>query len=233
MVPSARSHIAGESKRSRWDRSRASLVLPIGVIVAVAIVCVIVAVLTSAQRADEVSYNNEQQLVRQAMVDHGLRALHLLQGAAATSVAATKIRDNSDTAWMDKRFGPWLEQYFHSDVEVIVDAGDRILYSHALDPADNDASRLAAALVPNIDLMRGRLQALPEHTIPVLDLKDPAKPGRSSALLRPGFAGSFRSSTGIVCSGSACRRPRMRSIFGTSAAARRLASLSAGSSAWL
>jgi sensor domain CHASE-containing protein len=184
VVPSARSQIAGESKRSRWDRSRASLVLPIGVIVAVAIVCVIVAVLTSAQRADEVSFNNEQQLVRQAMLDHGLRALHLLQGAAATSVAATKIRDNSDMAWMDKRFGPWLEQYFHSDVEVIVDAGDRILYSHALDPADNDPSRLAAALAPNIDLMRGRLRALPEHTIPVQDVKDPARPGRSSALMQ-------------------------------------------------
>jgi diguanylate cyclase len=184
VVPSARSHIAGESKRSRWDRSRASLVLPIGVIVAVAIVCVIVAVLTSAQRADEVSFNTEQQLVRQAMVDHGLRALHLLQGTAATQVATSKIRDKSDTIWMDRRFGPWLEQYFHSDVEVIIDAGDRILYSHAIDPADNDANRLATELALNIDLMRGRLHALPEHTIPVLDLKDPAKPGRSSSLMQ-------------------------------------------------
>ncbi len=64
MVPSARSHIAGESKKSRWDQARVSLVVPIGVIVAVAIVCVIVAVLTSAQRADEVTFNTEQQLVR-------------------------------------------------------------------------------------------------------------------------------------------------------------------------
>ena len=141
VVPSARSHIAGESKRSRWDRSRASLVLPIGVIVAVAIVCVIVAVLTSAQRADEVSFNTEQQLVRQAMVDHSLRALHLLQAAAATSVATTKIRDKSDTDWMDRRFGPWLEDFFHSDVEVIFDAGDRIVYSHALEPLRWHADR--------------------------------------------------------------------------------------------
>src|SRR5215469_12619238 len=118
VVPSARSQIAGESKRSRWDRSRASLLLPIGVIVAVAIVCVIVAVLTSAQRADEVSFNNEQQLVRQAMLDHGLRALHLLQATAATSVATSKIRENPSTGWMERRFGPWMEDYFHSDVEV-------------------------------------------------------------------------------------------------------------------
>jgi diguanylate cyclase (GGDEF)-like protein len=184
VVPSARSHIAGESKRSRWDRSRASLVLPIGVIVAVAIVCVIVAVLTSAQRADEVSFNTEQQLVRQAMIDHGLRALHLLQGAAGTPIATTKIRDNSDLRWMDKRIGPWMEEYFHSDVEVIIDGNDHILYSHALDPRDNDVGRLAVALGPNLDLMRGRLTALPEHAIPVLDLKDPAKPGRMSAVMQ-------------------------------------------------
>src|SRR5215469_1368481 len=109
VVPSARSHIAGESKRSRWDRSRASLVLPIGVIVAVAIVCVIVAVLTSAQRADEVAFNTEQQLVRQAVADHGLRALHLLQGATATPVAAAKIRNAYDSEWIDQQIGPWLE----------------------------------------------------------------------------------------------------------------------------
>ncbi len=49
--------------------------MPIGVIVAVAIVCVVVAVLTSAQRADEVAVNTEQQLIRQAIADHGARAL--------------------------------------------------------------------------------------------------------------------------------------------------------------
>src|SRR5215469_9920851 len=135
VVPSARSHIAGESKRSRWDRSRASLVLPIGVIVAVAIVCVIVAVLTSAQRADEVSFNTEQQLVRQAMVDHGLRALHLVQGAAATPMATENIRNAYNPDWIKMHIGPWLENYFHSDVEAIVDANNHILYSHALDPA--------------------------------------------------------------------------------------------------
>jgi len=192
VVPSARSHIAGESKRSRWDRSRASLVLPIGVIVAVAIICVIVAVLTSAQRADEVAFNTEQQLVRQAVADHGLRALHLLQGAAGTQIAAAKIRDGYDPDWIDQRIGLWLERYFHSDVEVIVDANDHIIYSHAFDPADNDPARLASAFAPAIDFLRGRLHAPPVHTIPMLEDQDPDKPGRSTVLMqrflgRPGF----------------------------------------------
>ena len=38
---------------SHWDRARLSVVVPIGGIVAVAIVCIVVAVLSSARRADD------------------------------------------------------------------------------------------------------------------------------------------------------------------------------------
>ena len=54
-------------------RVRLNLVMPIGVIVAVAVICVVVAVLTSAHRADEVSLDREQQLVQQAIVARGER----------------------------------------------------------------------------------------------------------------------------------------------------------------
>ena len=184
MVPSARSHIAGESKKSRWDQARVSLVVPIGVIVAVAIVCVIVAVLTSAQRADEVAFNTEQQLVRQAAADHGLRALHLLQGAAATPIAAAKIRNGYDAEWIDRHVGPWLEKYFHTDVEAIVDANNHLIYSHALDPADAETGDLMAQLAPCLDFLRGRLNGPPSHTIAVLQGQDPAMPGRSTVLMQ-------------------------------------------------
>ena len=103
MLPSAQSQIAGEKKGSRWDQARVNLVMPIGVIVAVAIVCVVVAVLTSAQRADEVSFNTEQQLIRQAIADHGERALHLVESVAATPRATLKIRDSYDPQWVDRQ----------------------------------------------------------------------------------------------------------------------------------
>jgi len=184
VVPSARSQIAGESKRSRWDRARLSMVAPIGVIVAVAIISVVVAVLTSAQRADEVSFNTERQLVRQAVADHGIRALHVLQSVAATPQAAVKIRDAYDTEWISKWIGPWSESYFHSDAEVIVDANDHIIYTYARDPADANASDLAAQLAPSLDLLRGRLDAPPNHTIPMLEAQDPEKPRRSTVLMQ-------------------------------------------------
>ena len=50
---------------------RPSVVVPIGVIVAVAIVCVVVAALSSAQRADSVALDNERQLFTRALTTQG------------------------------------------------------------------------------------------------------------------------------------------------------------------
>ena len=44
-----------KAKPTGWDRARLGVLVPLGVVVAVAIVCIVVAALTSAQRADEVA----------------------------------------------------------------------------------------------------------------------------------------------------------------------------------
>jgi hypothetical protein len=48
VLPSAHIQTAGETNRSRWDRARLRLVFLIGVMVALAIICIAVAVLSSA-----------------------------------------------------------------------------------------------------------------------------------------------------------------------------------------
>ena len=158
--------------------------MPIGVIVAVAIVCIIVAVLSSAQRADAVSFAIEQQLIRQAMLDHGIRALHVLESVAATPRSIAKIRGAFDPGWADIRIGEWIESYFHGDAEIIVDAHDRIVYKHFVDPAAADAPDILAGLKPAIDLLRGRLSAMPDNGMPVLLDQNPARPGRSTVLFQ-------------------------------------------------
>jgi hypothetical protein len=50
-----------------WGHVRLNVVVPIGVIVALAIVCVAFAVLSSAQRADEVALGNERQLFTRSL----------------------------------------------------------------------------------------------------------------------------------------------------------------------
>ena len=158
--------------------------MPIGVIVAVAIVCVVVAVLTSAQRADEVSFNREQQLIRQAIADDGERTLHLAESTAAAPRATLKIRDSYDPQWVERRVGKWLESFSHDDVVVIVDGADQIKYASSQAAIDVRSIDLAAELAPTLDLLRGRLSAVPSHTIAVIAGQVAEKPGRSTALIQ-------------------------------------------------
>jgi diguanylate cyclase (GGDEF)-like protein len=181
---SAQSPIAGEEERPRQDQARVSLVMPIGVIVAVAIVCVVVAVLTSAQRADEVAFNTQQQLIWQALIDHSERALRQVESAAATPRASANIREHYDQDWVDRRVGKWLENFFHSDLVVIVGADDAIKYRHLRAGPEPSASELNAAIGPSLDLLRGRLAAPPGHAIAASAVPDPSTPGRSVALVQ-------------------------------------------------
>src|SRR5262245_13615100 len=57
------------------DRARLSIAIPVSAIVAVAIICVVVAVLSSAKRADEVALENEQELFARAINRRGDRVL--------------------------------------------------------------------------------------------------------------------------------------------------------------
>ena len=194
MAPVAHSHIVGGRKRSRWEKARLSLVLPIGAIVAVAIVCVVVAVLTSARRADEVSAGREQSLLETAIAGKGMRLLRELDSAAATERATSYIRNTYDSQWVSRR-AEWLIDYYNEDVVAVVDGNDRIKYTLFRAPADAAAVDLGAQIASTLDLLRGRLNAMPEHAVAVIAGQDPAKPGRRTALIqrfmdRPAIVGA-------------------------------------------
>ncbi|MGB7256289.1 MAG: diguanylate cyclase, partial [Xanthobacteraceae bacterium] len=180
MLPSARLHIAGERKGSRWDQAR--LVTPIGIIVVVAIICVIVAVLISARRADEVAFNTEKQLLAQSIEEHGLHAMRLVEGVAATPGAAIKIRDGFDPQWAEQRIGQWLAR-FQFGVVAIVGPDDRVEYTH-LDAANLAANDVSTEIAPIIALLRGQLKIMPVHAVALVDGQDLADPGRSTVLVQ-------------------------------------------------
>jgi sensor domain CHASE-containing protein len=54
------------------------VLVPLGVVVAVAIICIVVAALTSARRADEVAIEREQALLARAIGNHGEWSLRRL-----------------------------------------------------------------------------------------------------------------------------------------------------------
>jgi diguanylate cyclase (GGDEF)-like protein len=184
VLPAAQSNLAGEQKRSRWDEARLSLLVPVGVIVAVAIICIVVAVLTSAQRADEVALSREQQLIQQAITEQGERVLREVESGAATARAAEMIRDRYDAAWVDKH-GNWLERYYGHDIVVVADGDDRIEYKLARAAgAGLSDEELHRQLASSIGLLRGRLAGLPDRIIAVTAGPDLERPGRSIALIQ-------------------------------------------------
>ena len=71
-------------KPDGWDRARLGVVVPLCVVVAVAIICIIVAALTSAHRADEVALENEKKLLTRAIVNHGEWSLRRLRNIIVT-----------------------------------------------------------------------------------------------------------------------------------------------------
>ncbi len=182
-MPSAQSPIAGEKQGSRWDQARFSLVMPVGVIVVIAIVCVAVAALVSARRANEATVESEQRLIRNAITDRGQRALHLVENIAFAPHAAAKLRDHYDPDWVDHRVEHELVDNFYFDIVAIVGADDQLKYAHARAPADAVAAPLRADLAFTLDYLRGRLSALPDNVIPVLPGQDAEKPGRSTAVI--------------------------------------------------
>jgi diguanylate cyclase (GGDEF)-like protein len=178
---SAQPEIAEESKRSLWDQARLRLIVPIGAIVAVGVVCLIIAMWTSARRADEVALNREQQLIGQAIAARGARVLREVESVAATSGATQAIREAYDAQWVERRVGHWLQAFFDHDLVLVVDGSDHVEYAHSRSSGDIGAIDLPAELSAVLDLLRGRLTALPARAIPVIAAQDPLKPGRSTA----------------------------------------------------
>jgi diguanylate cyclase len=191
-MPSAPSQIAGESKRSRWDPARLSLVIPIGIVLILAIMWIAITVLDTARKANEGAVAAEQELLKQAIVDHGERALHLLESVIASSQATANIRENYDAAWVDRRIGNVLAD-FNYNVVAVAGADDAIKYSHSRADVAGGAFDLRAQFAPLIDLLRGRLAAMPGDAMPVDPAQVAAWPGRSTALIQ-----RFRNNPAIV-----------------------------------
>ena len=142
---------------SHWDRARLSVVVPIGVIVAVAIVCIVVAVLSSAQRADQFTIDHETQLFSSALNDYGRRVLREVDSVASSKDAVENIRQKFDADWVDQRAGTWLEAFFKHDYVFVFDRNDQPVYSldrqHSV--KDGWVERARADLGDVLGYMRG------------------------------------------------------------------------------
>ena len=153
-----RSRTGVEGNATNWDRARLSVVVPIGVIVAVAILCIVVAVLSSAQRADEVAIEHERQLISRAIVNHGDRLLRELHSATGADASAEQLED----ARQRSRLGQRLLSLFDHDFALLIDGNDQVTHIQTgrsvRVTATPDAARPEFKAL--IEFMRGRSNEL-------------------------------------------------------------------------
>ena len=170
VVPSSPRGVRKKAGSAGLNRTRLGVLVPLGVVVAVAIVCIIVAALTSAQRADDVALERERQLLIRAVVNHGewslLRLKNVVRSGEAVSVGDI---DNSPSV-AQPRLRSWLSPLADHDLVLVVDSEGRIIYSqpghNAQDPEQSTTQILRAHAV--IEFMRGRVALIPDGVIRLL-----------------------------------------------------------------
>jgi diguanylate cyclase (GGDEF)-like protein len=142
-----------EHQYTSWDRARLSVVVPIGVIVAVAIVCIVVAVLSSAQRADGLAKLHESQLLRRALNDRAEQVLRQVETVATSQAAIRNIRVQYDPKWVGSQIESRLHDYFDHDVIMVFDGQDNLITSYAGNGTD-DPARAGAMTASTRSLVR-------------------------------------------------------------------------------
>jgi diguanylate cyclase (GGDEF)-like protein len=158
----------GEERASTGRyHARRGVMIPIGVIVAVAIICVVVAVLGSAQRADEMAIATERQLFTRALHNHGERMLREVDAVANSETAYRKIRLSFDIEWVQVYVGQRLQSYFDHHFIFVADSSDRFVYAtlghRRVDP--NWFNSVRNDLMPALDQLRGRGHGVTNNTL--------------------------------------------------------------------
>ncbi|MEJ2624931.1 MAG: EAL domain-containing protein [Pseudolabrys sp.] len=172
-----------ERTHTNWDRARLSVVVPIGVIVAVAIVCIVIAVLSSAERADDVAIAHEQRLFSEMLSTQGRRVLREVQSVANSPATIRNVRKRFDFHWVDQQVGLWLQTFFNHDYVFVFDANGQPIYARATNHGISPA--WMHKVVPNLKSMlayMGGHRSWPGGAIAISNAID--GPRRQAAVIR-------------------------------------------------
>ena len=156
-----------QSKPTGWDRTRLGVLVPLGVVVAVAIVCIVVAALTSARRADDVALDRERQLLTRAIATHGEWSLRRLKDAVQSSTSVSAGDINQAPVLAQQRLHAWLDPLGDHNLVVVIDAAGTAVYSQpGRDAADGEMAAAVASRIRSIvEFMRGDSALLPDGVV--------------------------------------------------------------------
>jgi diguanylate cyclase (GGDEF)-like protein len=182
---------------------RRRAVAPIVLIILFAVVCLIVAVQWSANRADEVALHQERQLFAQAIAQRRAEILRDMESIVASENAVNRLWKEFDRTWAHNRVGLRLKNYFEQNHVFVVDSFDRFAY--ALAGRSSVGAKwfgaTTANLAPVIDAVRGRPSALKPEDIDIARV--PARAARVQMFMgRPAIVAA-------MTVGSATAQPRL------------------------
>jgi diguanylate cyclase len=183
---------AGQRSNSRWGQTRFGVLVPLGVVVAVAIVCIVVAALMSAHRADVVALDRERQLLARAITTHGEWSLGRLRTVIASSASVSAGDIEQSPAQVQQRLGVWLGPLSDHNLVLVLNSGNEIAYSQqGHDTSDLTLNKAVFTQLQSIaEFTRGRLQSLPPHMMHLLGAAD-------GSVLLHNFDGRLALSTAI------------------------------------
>jgi diguanylate cyclase (GGDEF)-like protein len=144
-------------RRTGWHNARVSAVTPVSLIVAVAIICVVVAVVTSAQRADQFAIKHDQDLFLNSIADYREQVLREVESVATNEQAIARIPTGA-TDWIERNVAGPLKNHFNHDYVVVFDVNDRMVFPGA-GPHSGVAvwaNLIGPDLAPIVDNLRGR-----------------------------------------------------------------------------
>ena len=143
------------STPSGWNRTHFGVVLPLCVIVAVAIVCIVVAALTSAQRANEVAIEHEKELFTKSIANRGEWSLRKLKTVIVSDEAGVRTAPVSIDE-VHRRIGLSFKTLIDHDFILVVDASGQLVSS--LINRDSVGPEWLPAAVPELAPMLAYLQ---------------------------------------------------------------------------
>ena len=117
-----------ERRRLSWRRARPSGVAPVVLIVALAIVCIVFAVMSSAHRADLVALENERQLVSNAVTDRKAQMAREVEHIAGSKDALQRLWIQLDEAWIHQQIGLRLKGQIDHTLVLLVDSASEFVY---------------------------------------------------------------------------------------------------------
>jgi diguanylate cyclase len=178
----------GEPRSIGRNHMRTSVVVPIGVIVAVAILFVVIAVLSSAQRANDVALDIEQQLFMRALVERSDRVLREIESVAASQAAHRHMSNDFDPEWARMNVAEPLRSFFRHDVVFLATSEDHLipLLPDAQAADANWFSLVQLQLRELLDLVRARTAAA--HPAGRAGVASPSEVGRA-VRIQPFLAG--------------------------------------------